>query len=64
MLHIVYQFKLYLISCLRRYYFEVQTGILFSHGDFIHNGRFFNIVLFTYQSSIELLINDFITKSF
>jgi hypothetical protein len=64
MLHLLYKFKLYLLFCLRRYFFKIQIGVLFSHFNFRQKGRYFYISIFTYQSSLELMVQDFILKKF
>jgi hypothetical protein len=64
MLHLIYKLKLYLLFCLRQYFFKIQIGVLFSHFNFLQKGRFFYISIFTYQSSVELIVQDFILKKF
>jgi hypothetical protein len=39
-------------------------GILCSHFDFIQNGRFFHIYVYTYQSGLEDLIQEFVIQNF
>jgi len=64
MLHLIYKLKLFLLFCLRQYFLKITLGVLFSHFHFIQKGRFFYISIFTYQSLLEFLVQDFVLKGF
>jgi len=64
MLHIIFKYRLYLIKILRSYFYITKMGILCSHFDFIQNGRFFYIYVYTYQSGLEDLIQEFVIQNF
>jgi hypothetical protein len=44
--------------------YEKGFGILFSHLEFIKVGRNFNVYFFTYQSSLEGFIQEFVIQEF
>jgi Ribosomal protein S3, C-terminal domain len=63
-LHLIYKYKLFLLSSLGTKQYEKGFGILFSHLEFVKIGRNFTIYIFTYQSSLEGFIQEFVIQEF